>query len=277
MRRFVTLQVGLMMFLASLALAGALAFGAVLDHWTADASGTLTIQVPVAATPTVTAERVAQVSRTVRSLPGVASAEPLSDAALTTLMSRWLGPGLSAGDLPLPRLIAVHLAEGVMLDTDSLEKQLAVITPGVSIDAHRQWLNGVIAGIAKARLLAWVMVGLIAIATAATVVHAVAVALAVDQEEIEILHLLGAEDTYISRTYANAAQKHGVIGALAGVVAALAVLKGLVGTGGADGLLPSLDMPIVVWLAPLGLPVATALLARLVATIAVRRHLLRRL
>jgi len=292
MRRFVAIQISLMVFLAALALAGALALGEAMGHWSAAASSTLTIQVPASDTPTGSEQAVVELTKALNGMPDVVSIHSLSDQELNTLLAPWLGSSGNATDLPVPRLITVRLADNSAIDPETLAKQLGQIVPDVTVDSHRRWLSGLLDATFRLRILAWSVVVLLAIATAATIIHAVTAALAADKEEIEVMYLLGAEDPYVVRLYARAAQRQGLIGGAIGVMFALLALKGLVsGTNfhamsslqgmagfqpiGLPTLLPLVTLPALAWLVPLVLPLITAGLARFVAAFAVNRHLLR--
>jgi len=68
---------------------------------------------------------------------------------------------------------------------------------------------------------------LIAAATAVTVVFTTRTGLAIHRDEIELLHLLGADDSYVARQFARQAGVAALLGALAGLALAAATLVAL--------------------------------------------------
>ncbi len=292
MRRFVAIQISLMVFLAAMSLAGALALGEAMGRWSASASSTLTIQVPAGDSKAAGALAVVEISKVLSTIPEIVSIHALSDQELNILLEPWLGSSGNASDLPIPHLITVKVADGAAVDPDKLSQRLSRIAPEVTVDSHRRWLAGLLDATWRLRVTAWSVVGLLVLATAATIVHAVSAALAADREEIEVMFLLGAEDPYVVKLYARAAQRQGLIGGVIGVLFALLALRLVVsGTNlhalsslegmaafqpiGIPSILPLVTLPAMAWLLPLALPVITAAIARFVAAFAVNRHLLR--
>jgi cell division transport system permease protein len=118
---------------------------------------------------------------------------------------------------------------------------------------------------------------LIGIAAAATVVFATRTGLAVHQGAIEVLHIIGARDTYIARQFQVRAMSLALRGGLLGLILAtmtLALLAGI--AGNLEGpLLPQLAVTPSLWGGLAALPLAAALIATLTARITVVRTLSR--
>lgn len=279
--RFLPWLVATMVFLATLALAGALGLQEMADRWRGQMSGTLTVQIPAAAEATETAARVERAVRLLASLPEVAGASAVADEQLVKMLEPWLGSADLIGDLPVPRLIDVTLRPegGGGVDLAAMTARLRDVAPGAMIDDHRVWLGRLIALADGIRLLAWATLGLVGMATTVAVIHATRSGLAVHRPHIEVLHLVGATDRYIARQFARRALMHGVVGgvlgiglatpALAGVLVLLAPLEG--------GLIPTVE-PRPEHLAALAaLPLLAGGVAMLTAHRTVRRHLARML
>lgn len=178
-------------------------------------------------------------------------------------------------DLPLPRLIDVRLAEGARPDLAALGKTLQDEVPGASLDDHQVWLAGIIDLAEGLSLLGVVVVGLVAAATAATVIHATRLGLEVHREQIEVLHLIGAHDRYIAQQFAARMVGWTLEGGLIGLIAAMPTLM-LVSWLAADmerGLLPPFALSFWDWMALALVPAGAALLALLTARMTVRRAL----
>src|SRR5262245_28601197 len=124
--RFLPWIIGLMVYLASLALAGVLALDSVAARWHVGLAGTLTVQLaaPDDATSASRAARLERALAILRAERAVAKAEPLDQAAVQRLLAPWLGALGGDPDLPVPDLIAVTLRPQASLDVDALARRL---------------------------------------------------------------------------------------------------------------------------------------------------------
>ncbi len=275
--------VAAMAFLAALALAGTVAASALARHWQAGAGSVLTVQVPQ---PTTAAAeggvRLDRVLALLRGTPGVASVRPLSDDELATLLRPWLGSGSGRIALSLPAVIEVRLSDP-SLDTGRLAIRIETAVPGTLLESHDIWSRRLAvlarslqacAGLALA-VVAFVAVAVIAVATRA--------GLSARRDAIEIVHGLGATDSYIAGRFARRATLLATAGAGIGAFAALPVLLGLAGlaapftgqsewNGAAD---LAADLPSELWLSLPALPLTAAAIGWLTAQGTVRRWLRR--
>jgi cell division transport system permease protein len=276
--RFLPWAAGAMVFLAALALADALLARDVAARWQADLAGTLTVEIAAqgAGPPEARAdEALALLRRTA----GIAEAVLVPRARLERLVEPWLGAGAHVAELPLPLLIEVRLAPEARLDLGQLGERLAQEVPGARLDDHALWLAGVAAVVRAVEAVALAVVVLVAALSAAAVGFAVRTGLAIHHDVVEVLHLIGARDSYIARQFARhaffAALKGGVIGlaAAVGVIAALA--------GGRDALgplpLPEARLGLFAWTAVAAVPIAAGGVALLAALATVHAQLKRML
>src|SRR5262249_62032631 len=92
-------------FVAALALAGAILLTGVIVRWTPTLPGTLTIQIPAAATAEETEARLKRVVALLHEQQAIVRVRVLSAGEAAALVEPWLGRGAAAIGLPLPRLI----------------------------------------------------------------------------------------------------------------------------------------------------------------------------
>jgi cell division transport system permease protein len=253
--RLLPFLVAAMAFLAALGLAGSLAAAGLARHWQQGAEAALTIQVPNpgadSAAPGLS--RLARVLALLRTDPTVADARPLTDAELDALLRPWLGAEAGQLALPLPAVIAVHLADPAA-PLGALTATLVAAAPGTLVESHGVWVRR-LAALARS-LQACAAVALLVVAAVAVAVVAVAThaGIAARREAIEIVHGLGAPDGYIAARFAGRATRLAAIGAAAGALAALPVLLTLAGLAAPFGGLAAPDTPVAA-LAPAGLPI----------------------
>ncbi len=282
--RLLPLLVAAMAFLAALALAGTMAASALAQHWQAGAGSVLTVQVPqpTAAAAEGVGARLDRVVSLLRGTPGVASARALSDNELANLLRPWLGSGPGRIALPLPGVVEVRLSDPG-LDTGRLATRVEAAAPGTLLESHDVWIRRLAvlarslqacAGLALA-VVAFVAVAVIAVATRA--------GLSARRDAIEIVHGLGATDSYIAGRFARRATLLATAGAAIGAVAALPVLLGLAGLAApfngqpeqAGAVVPVTALPAGLWLSLPALPMIAAAIGWLTAQGTVRRWLRR--
>lgn len=280
LRHFLPWLIAFMVYLAVLALAGVLVLNETAARWDRGITGTLTVQ--IAAGPDTgqagsDAARVKTVLAILRETPGIARAEAVPESAIAELLEPWLGGVGAVADLPLPRLIDVALASEGAVDLQALSRRLSTAVPGTSIDDHRMWLERLIRLIRSVKTVAVAVLGLIGIALVGTVIFTTRTGLAIHREAIEVLHLIGAQDTYIARQFAHRALMLGLQGGYAGLVLALPTLliAGLFAHYLGASVLPQVSLGIDHWAALAVLPLGVAIIAMATAGVTVMRTLAR--
>jgi cell division transport system permease protein len=220
--------VAIMAFVAGLALSVALALQGMSARWSADLTGVLTVEIPAetARDPRSPDERLEAVLAVLRATPGVASATPVPNERLAAMVEPWLGKAAGSGELPLPRIIDVQL-NVAQIDVAALQTQLTATAADTTVDDHRRWLGGLLRFARNAVTVALALVVLVALAASGTVAFATRAGLAAHHEAIELLHLMGAHDTYIARQFARLVLLRSAAGALGGIVVAVLVFYGL--------------------------------------------------
>ncbi|MDP7666737.1 MAG: cell division protein [Rhodospirillales bacterium] len=273
--RFLPWIIAFVVFLASLALAGTLFLDSLAAGWERGVSATLSVQIPASGDEADDDRRTDAALIGLRSAPGVVRADLVSAERVAALLEPWLGPATAAGDLPLPRLIDVEIDDDV--EVAELTRALQARVPDATIDDHRVWLDRLVRLVRAIELLAGATLALMSAATAGTVVFATRTGLAVHQDVIEVLHLIGAQDAYIARQFARRAQAHAIRGAAVGLALAVPTLGaiGYLATRLEPELLPELSLSPIGWSAFLVLPLAAAAIAAVTARLTVIRSLAR--
>lgn len=275
--RSVPWMIAPMAYLATLALALAMALSGLVARWDVGLAGTLTAQLPAAAAADQRAAGVAAALGAIRATPGVRQAAALDEAEIARLLAPWLGEDLLPSDLPLPLLIDIRLEPGAAVDVEALRGRLAEAAPGATLDDHSGWLGELrgLAGAVQGAALGIVL--LIGLAAVVTVVFVIRTQLAIHQPVIELLHQLGATDLTIAQEFERHALAFGTAGGTIGLALGVATVLGVAafagGGGEAAALLPGLTLAVWQWLALLLVPAATAGLAALTARLTVLRAL----
>ena len=277
--RFLPWLIAFMVYLSILAMAGMLSLNSLAERWNSGLSGTLTVQIPPAEGTSAAADgkHMDAILAVLEKTPGVVRVERLDEDHLLGLLEPWLGSGAGAvaGDLPLPRLIDVELENGAAIAVPALQERLNAIVSGTLVDDHGVWLDRLLTLIKTVQALASAVLLFIGLATVGTVIFTTRTGLAIHQDAIEVLHLIGAQDTYIARQFASRALMLGLKGGLISLGLALPTLWGIgyLADSLQSGMLPDLSLPPVGWLVLISLPIAVALIAMATARLTVMKTL----
>ena len=274
--RFLPWLIAFMVYLATLALAAAIAVSNVAQAWDSGLAGKLTVQVPPASDGgRDQTQRIDAVLDALRQTPGVYSARQLSRAEMTELLKPWLGEAADSADLPLPALIAVEVAPERAPELSSLQRRLAAAAAGTRVDDHQRTLGRLLEVARTLQLLAVLVVVLVGAAAVVTVVFVTRTGLSIHRNVIELLHLIGAHDAYVARQFQRHALRLGLTGGLVGLALAAATLWALARWVGqeAGAVVPELTLSRAQWLSLVAVPLGATLVAMLTARITVLRTL----
>jgi cell division transport system permease protein len=267
--------IGVMLFLCTLSLTGAIAIGKGISNWSDSLTSNFSVQI-VVKNPLERGHQTTAAMRLLKATPGITSANVLAEAEILELLSPWLGDMPLNNDLPIPTLIEVKLDPNAAIDTAALSERLRATAPGAQLDDHQAWMAQILDLASVVQLLLGGVVVMVILSTVAIVIFGCRAGLATHQESIEIMHLMGAEDKTISKAFDQRYLAHGLKGGLFGVLlaaGALWLLSDLAAKMG-QGLI-SASMPEasnLLWLALL--PLTAAMLTMLTARITVRKALL---
>ena len=275
--RFLPWIVALMVYLAALALAGMMALHGMIHRWDETLAGTLTIQLPPGDQSQLDA-----VMAELQTTPGIVSAKPLDATANAALLEPWLGSGAAIADLQLPRLIDIRLDSESHSDRAALAERIAKIVPGARLDDDRRWLDRLFSTALAIELIAAAIVVMVGGAMILSIVFATRTSLAIHHGVVEVLHLIGARDSYIASQFQwqalRLALRGGGVGlSLAGLT--LLALRQAANTGAGEALtaavnaLPGLALEPLQWLVLLLLAPVAGLTALATARLTVLRAL----
>ena len=273
-RRYLPWLIAVIVYLAGLSLAGMMSLTSTVDRWDKGLRGTVTVELPAGASD----GEAGKVLAILRRAPGVINSRSLNSSEIAHLLEPWLGKGGLIPGLPLPRLIDVRLDTNAGPDLAALATDLASAVPGTVLDDHRKSLDRLITLARSVKLVALLIVFLVALASLTMVIFVTRTGLAIHQEGIELLHLMGAMDTYVARQFLGQAFKLGVMGGIIGLAltaATIALLGHAAGAVGA-GLLPRLELTPGQWLALGTVPLGVTAIAMATAHFTVL-HALRRM
>jgi cell division transport system permease protein len=196
--------IGVMAFLAALALGASLLAHRQAESWRGGLAGRLTVQVlqPDHPTPSRNMQTEAQAAlQVLQSTPGIVAITPMSDADAMKLVEPWLGVDALVKDLPLPKLIDATIEPGVQIDFDALRAKMKSVAPDANVDDHTRWIARLQSLANTIIWSAYAILALIAIATAAAVSFATRAGLEAHHDIVSLLHQMGAHSGFIARAF----------------------------------------------------------------------------
>ena len=204
--RSLTAVVAIMTFLASLTTGIAMLVVSAASDWQSEVSREITIQIRPAPGRNIDAD-VRAASEIARTAPGIAEIHAFSKEESARLVEPWLGAGLSLDDLPIPRLIVVKIASGKRPDFAALGQALASRIPTASLDDHRRWIDRMRTMAETALFGCIAVMALVWVVTILSVTFATRGTMATNRPIVEVLHYVGATDSFISYQF----QRHFLI------------------------------------------------------------------
>ena len=220
--RMLPALVAAMAFLAALAIGGWTGAASLASGWQTGAASSLTVQVPQ---PDDQA-RADRVLTLLQQTQGITDARRLSSEQIDKLLRPWLGANSRDLDLPLPAVITVRLDDPPP-NLNSLRTELAAAAPGTLLEQEEIWAKRLVRLVESLQACAALMLLIVAAVSAAVIAVATRGGLASRRDAIEIVHGLGATDSYIAGRFASRAAVLAVIGAAVGALIALPALLAL--------------------------------------------------
>ena len=199
--RFLTLKVGLLVLLATLSLAVGMVMSSASESLQRSLSGTLTVQVPAGLEQQSATESIIEI---LRATPNIRDVREIPDREINEALEPWLGAQAPILDLPLPALVDVAIESGQTVDIQVLTKKLSAVAPGTVVEEHSMWLGRLIDITNTVETVSMSVMLLVLISVVITVVFSTRTWMAVNREAVEVLHLIGAHDSYIAYQF----QKH---------------------------------------------------------------------
>ena len=212
--------IAIMTFLAALTLGAVVLVRTAAGEWQSAVAREITIQVRPSAERNVEAD-VQKAVALASAMPGVAGVRPYSKEESGRLLEPWLGSGLALDELPVPRMIVVRITPGETPDLAALRKQLAEQVPAASLDDHRGWVDRMRAMARSAVLIGLCILALVIAATMLSVMFATRGAMSTNRQIIEVLHVVGAKQSFIAGEFQRHFLLLGLKGGAVGGTAAM--------------------------------------------------------
>ena len=271
--------IAIMLFLTLLAAATGLLLASAARQGGDDLARRVTVQI-IEPDPAVRAAQRSAVARSLNGAPGVVAIKPVPDAEVRNLLEPWLGSAVVDADIPVPALVDVTFGSPPSLAVlKSLQQRIRPSAPVTRLDTHASWMAPFFDLMHALIWLSVGVLGLLLLATSASVVLAVRSTLNTHRETIEIMHMMGGTDIQAARLFQRRVALDALLGGFIGFVAAAIVITILGGRFALvePGLLGGATLPWYSWillaLIPLGITGLAMLIARWTVVSALKKML----
>jgi cell division transport system permease protein len=263
--QLVTWIVGVMNYLTVLMVVLIFALSAIQHYWQAGMTGHMTLEIPYNKDAPLSDDKKTSLEKDLNALNGI-QAHFLTMEEIGKLVGPWLGTGEILQELPLPTLVDItRLDMQDAASNDEIQSTAKKIIPEVTLDTHEEWLAELMQLAKACRMILIIVSVILALTAAATVAATARTRLALHKAEVDLLHLIGATDSYIATQFQRQAFRLATEGAGAGLLMAIitmavvAVVKQELG----DTVIPQLHLSFWQWLLLLVTPVIAGLIAML--------------
>lgn len=263
--------VGVMTYLTILMMVLVFALTTLQHYWESGMTGRMTVEIPYNKHDILSEDQTTKLVKALDDLPGI-SAHVLTKKDIGKLVGAWLGEDAALDELPLPTLIDVERADNDdSASADTIRDTAQSIIPNSTLDTHEEWLADLMR-LAKACRMILILISLILAFTAALTVAATArTRLALHRDEVDLLHLIGATDSYIATQFQRQAFRLATEGAGAGLLLALVTLGiiALIKHQLGSDLMPQISLSVLEWIFLLATPFVAGLIAMVASRITV--------
>lgn len=235
--RALTVVIAIMCFLACLTAGAVYMVNQSANAWFDDIASEVTVQVNPSGQADVE-KQVTLIALFLARQPGVSKVTPLTAEDSAELLEPWLGQAAGAlANLPIPRIIALEIDRNAPPDLNTIRVALATTFPSATLDDHRRWQAQLRTVTRSLAMGGFGVLILVAAATMATIVSATRSAMASNRQIVEVLHFVGARESFIAHEF----EKHflavgiraGLVGAIAATIVFILIplITGLLGGG----------------------------------------------
>ncbi len=198
--------ISLMVYLATLSLIVAFSVSTLIHQWNRGFQDHVTIQIPArglfASSSSETQEGVdIKVRHILNRTAGIGVVKVLEAPEILDILGPWMPQTTSLETSFLPKLIDVEIQSRRSFHLQNLRNALHMVAPNIVVEDHLDWQQGLLDLARSAQIVSFIIVALILLAATGTVAFTAQTSLIIHRNIIEVLHLVGATDSYIAKQF----------------------------------------------------------------------------
>ena len=265
-----------MVFVASITFATALVGNSLASDWNQKMNNNLTIQI----LPDMHAkkpaqeieERINNISKILKQTPGIKSYYAMTKSETVNLLKPWIGDKI---DITLPRIISVQISNVIPLNIKALTNEIKNYSSLIKLETYETWMYDFKNTISAVQTLLGVIIFLILTTTAVTISYATKSGLNINKKVINIMHMVGATNKYISTQFSRQmmilAISGGAIGYLVSCFVILIIKS--ISHDISDGIIANFEFSNYIYLQMLIIPITAGIIAKISAMLTIRNEL----
>lgn len=230
---FLMTLIAMMTFLIIMAVASSFALHEMTRRWSSGLENKITIEIPAQNDDgkLMSRDEIFTLTRSIANAlyrqPGITDIHVLGNEEIAKLVEPWLGDDFLGTEIPIPGIIALNLENTDVRTLQNIHTRITSIYKNARLDTHEEWLNDLLRFTGALQLAAALVVLVIGVTTVTAVAGAVRSRMDINRAEVELLHLMGASDRYITRQFQRhsliIAMKGGIVGTVAGAAAMISI------------------------------------------------------
>lgn len=214
--------VGFMIYLAILSLMGAISLNTMIVQWDQGFKNGFSIELsppegrsPESMKPEI--QRQKKILDVLAQVPGIKRTQVIAKTSISSTSDSWWGTEEENLGLPLPTIIDVEVIPGTPLDFYKIQEVLDDLVPGTRVSKEREWRKG-LKEMAQVFLgISIIVAGLIGFSTLAIASFTTHTGLVIYSRIVEILHVVGAQNSYIAQQFQGHILRIGVKASFLGI------------------------------------------------------------
>ena len=217
-KSFLPFVTAFMVFIASIIFATSLIGNSFTNDWNKYLKNNVSIQV----LPDFKAKhlekdielRIKNIINILKITPGIKSYSVMDKTETENLIKPWIEN--FPNDLILPRIINIEISPIIPFDAKKLITELEIYSKNIKFETYSDWMYEIQSSITAVQILLGLIVIIILITVAITISYATRSGLNINKKVINIMHMVGATDDYISKEFSKQMMKLALIGGSVG-------------------------------------------------------------
>ena len=217
-KSFLPFVTAFMVFIASIIFATSLIGNSFTNDWNKYLKNNVSIQV----LPDFKAKhlekdielRIKNIINILKITPGIKSYSVMDKTETENLIKPWVEN--FPNDLILPRIINIEISPIIPFDAKKLITELEAYSKNIKFETYSDWMYEIQSSITAVQILLGLIVIIILITVAITISYATRSGLNINKKVINIMHMVGATNDYISKEFSKQMMKLALIGGSVG-------------------------------------------------------------
>ncbi len=275
-KNFLPFITAFMVFVASITFATALIGNNLAKDWNNHMNNNLTIQVLPDMSAKIPSqeieERINNITTILKQTPGVKSYYAMTRSETINLLKPWIGDKI---DIPLPRIISVQTSNVIPLNTKTLTSEIKKYSSLIKLETYETWMYDLKNTISAVQTLLGMIIVLILLTTAVTISYATKSGLNINKKVINIMHMVGATNKYISTQFSRQMMILAISGGSIGYVISCIIIMIMktISKDISDGIIANFEFSSYVYLQMLIIPIIAGIIAKISAMLTIRKEL----